>query len=120
MVASGESIVLGGLIREDNTRSTAGIPLLSKIPVIGAAFGTQQIIKRRTETILLIRPTIITNVRQAAEATRGAAPADAGAGGDPSALALSRAACRGAAGRGPMMAGCHFAPVVTNYANNPR
>jgi general secretion pathway protein D len=69
VVASGESIIMGGLIREDNTRSTAGIPLLSKIPVLGAAFGTQQIVKRRTETILLIRPTIITNVRQAAEAT---------------------------------------------------
>lgn len=69
VVASGESIVLGGLIREDNTRSTSGIPLLSKIPVIGAAFGTQNIVKRRTETILLIRPVVITNVRQAAEAT---------------------------------------------------
>lgn len=68
-VASGESIVLGGLIREDNTRSTSGIPLLSKIPVLGAAFGTQNIVKRRTETILLIRPVIITSVQQAAEAT---------------------------------------------------
>ena len=69
VVGSGESIVLGGLIREDNTRSTSGIPLLSKIPILGAAFGTQSIVKRRTETILLIRPVVITNVRQAAEAT---------------------------------------------------
>lgn len=69
VVASGESIVLGGLIREDNTRSTSGIPLLSKIPVLGAAFGTQNIVKRRTETILLIRPVIVSNVQQASEAT---------------------------------------------------
>jgi len=69
VVGSGESIVLGGLIREDNERTTSGIPLLSKIPVIGAAFGTQQVVKRRTETILLLRPTILSNVRQAAEAT---------------------------------------------------
>ena len=69
VVASGESIVLGGLIREDNTRSTSGVPLLSKIPILGAAFGTQNIVKRRTETILLIRPVVITNPRQAAEAT---------------------------------------------------
>lgn len=69
VVGSGESIVLGGLIREDNTRSTSGVPLLSKIPILGAAFGTQTIVKRRTETILLIRPVVITNVRQAAEAT---------------------------------------------------
>ncbi len=69
VVASGESIVLGGLIREDNNRTTAGIPLLSKIPVIGAAFGTQNIVKRRTETILLIRPVVITSTAQAADAT---------------------------------------------------
>ncbi len=68
-VASGDSIVLGGLIREDNTRSTKGIPLLSKIPVLGAAFGTQTIVKRRTETILLIRPIVVSNARQAADAT---------------------------------------------------
>jgi len=69
VVASGETIVLGGLIREDNQRKTSGIPLLSKIPVLGAAFGTQSIVKRRTETILLIRPVVLTNVREAAEAT---------------------------------------------------
>jgi general secretion pathway protein D len=69
VVASGESIVLGGLIREDNTRSTSGIPLLSKIPVLGAAFGTQNIVKRRTELILLIRPVVVSNARNAADAT---------------------------------------------------
>src|SRR6185436_8334478 len=35
VVGSGETVVLGGLIQEDNGRSTAGIPLLSKIPIIG-------------------------------------------------------------------------------------
>lgn len=69
VVASGESIVLGGLIREDNTRATAGVPLLSKIPVLGAAFGTQNIVRRRTETILLIRPVVLTSPAAAAQAT---------------------------------------------------
>jgi len=69
VVASGDTIVLGGLIREDNTRGTSGIPILSKIPFIGAAFGTQEMIKRRTETIILIRPIVLTNTRQAVEAT---------------------------------------------------
>jgi general secretion pathway protein D len=69
VVASGETVVLGGLIREDNTRGTSGIPILSKIPIIGAAFGTQTISKRRTETIILIRPIVLVNTRQAVEAT---------------------------------------------------
>ena len=38
-------------------------------PVLGAAFGTQNIVKRRTETILLIRPVVITSTRQAVDAT---------------------------------------------------
>ena len=39
VVASGESIVLGGLISDTKIRETSGLPLLSKIPIIGAAFG---------------------------------------------------------------------------------
>ncbi|HET7595324.1 MAG TPA: type II secretion system secretin GspD [Burkholderiales bacterium] len=69
VVASGESIVLGGLIREDNTRSTSGIPLLSKIPVLGALFGTQGYRRQRTELVLIITPRIISDSSQAREAT---------------------------------------------------
>ena len=69
VVASGESVVLGGLISEDNGRSTAGIPLLSKIPILGAAFGTQGYRRNRTELVLVITPRIISNTAQAREAT---------------------------------------------------
>jgi general secretion pathway protein D len=70
VVASGESIVLGGLIREDNSRGTSGIPLLSKIPILGAAFGNQTLNKRRTELVLIITPRIISDAVQAREATQ--------------------------------------------------
>jgi general secretion pathway protein D len=69
VVASGESIVLGGLIREDNHRTTAGIPLLSKIPVLGVLFGTQGYQRSRTELVLIITPRIISDSTQAREAT---------------------------------------------------
>ena len=69
VVASGESIVLGGLIRENNGRSTAGLPLLSKIPIIGAAFGSQTINRERTELILIITPRIVSDPTQAREVT---------------------------------------------------
>ena len=69
VVASGEAIVLGGLIREDNTRGTAGIPLLSKIPILGAAFGTQSIGRKRTELVLVITPRIVSDTAQAREVT---------------------------------------------------
>ena len=69
VVASGESIVLGGLIREDNNKGTSGVPLLSKIPILGAAFGNQSFSRRRTELVLVITPRIVSDSIQAREAT---------------------------------------------------
>jgi general secretion pathway protein D len=69
VVASGESVVLGGLIREDSGRTAQGIPLLSKIPILGAAFGTQGYRNTRTELILVITPRIVSDTTQARDAT---------------------------------------------------
>jgi general secretion pathway protein D len=68
-VASGESIALGGLIRENKTRSSTGIPLLSKIPVLGALFGSQVYSRARTELILVVTPKIVSDTAQARDAT---------------------------------------------------
>ncbi len=64
-VQSGETIVLGGLIQENKTYSTTGIPFLSQIPVLGALFGTQGVNAKKTELVVLITPKIATNVAQA-------------------------------------------------------
>jgi general secretion pathway protein D len=69
VVASGEPIVMAGLIRENNSRGTAGLPLLSKIPILGAAFGRQTWTRDRTELVLIITPRIISDTLQAREAT---------------------------------------------------
>jgi len=70
VVASGESIVLGGLISENTSRGTAGIPLLSKIPVLGALFGTQNFQRTRSELVLIITPRIVSDSAQAREVTQ--------------------------------------------------
>jgi general secretion pathway protein D len=64
-VQSGETTILGGLIKEEKSFSTAGIPLLSQIPLIGALFGTQGSNKVKTELVILITPRIATNAAQA-------------------------------------------------------
>jgi general secretion pathway protein D len=69
VVASGDSIVMGGLIKENNARTTSGLPLLSKIPVLGALFGNQSFTRNRTELVLVITPRIINDTTQAREAT---------------------------------------------------
>jgi general secretion pathway protein D len=69
VVANNESIVMGGLIRENSTFTSSGLPLLSKIPVLGALFGHQDVTKDRTELILMITPRIVSDTAQAREVT---------------------------------------------------
>lgn len=58
-VASGQTIVIGGLFTEETTVVSRNVPLLSDIPLLGAAFGGQddQVIRR--EILFLITPTIV-------------------------------------------------------------
>jgi len=70
VVGSGESIVLAGLIREVRRRGSDGLPLISKIPIIGALFGTQSLNRERSELVLLITPKIVSDVYQAREVTQ--------------------------------------------------
>lgn len=68
-VSSGETMVLAGLIQDVNRTGTSGVPLLSKIPLIGGLFGTQSLSKSRTELVLLITPTVVTNTDDARAVT---------------------------------------------------
>ncbi|MFZ3175531.1 MAG: type II secretion system secretin GspD [Thiobacillus sp.] len=68
-VKSGETIILAGLIKEEKTKSTEGLPLLAQIPLIGGLFGVQNWIDNRTELILLITPRVLTDAQDAAAIT---------------------------------------------------
>lgn len=58
---NGSTIVLGGLIMEEKRRDAAGIPILSRIPVVGAIFRATKKVKNRTELLVLMRPTVTLN-----------------------------------------------------------
>jgi len=68
-VQSGETVLLGGLIRGDETHSKAGLPGLSRIPVLGQLFGSTKKTNNRTELIVLITPTVIYNSEDARDIT---------------------------------------------------
>jgi len=68
-VHNGETIALGGLIRDSKTRSRAGVPFASKIPLIGGLFGSTNNNNRRTELIVLITPRVIRNSDEARQVT---------------------------------------------------
>ncbi len=58
-VASGQTVLLAGLISDETDRQRQGIPVLDKIPGIGDLFSQQSSTKVRTELIIFIRPTVI-------------------------------------------------------------
>jgi general secretion pathway protein D len=56
---SGQMIALGGLIRDSDSISRSGFPVLSQIPIIGAAFGRHVVHGERTELIILLTPVVL-------------------------------------------------------------
>jgi general secretion pathway protein D len=83
-VKSGESVILGGLIRDRQRDSRDGIPLLSKIPILGGLFGSSDDSALRTELMVVLSPTVVPDVTQARDVTeelrrrmRSLAPLDA-------------------------------------------
>ena len=52
------TIILGGLITDDKGRDVSGIPVLSRIPVIGGLFRNTSKTKNRQELIILMRPEV--------------------------------------------------------------
>src|SRR5213080_1135451 len=55
---NGSTIVLGGLIEDQKQKSYSGIPYLSRIPLIGAAFRGTSTSKERRELIILMCPQV--------------------------------------------------------------
>jgi general secretion pathway protein D len=58
-VRSGETIVLGGLIRDNKSRDKQGIPLLHDIPMVGNLFGATEDATTRTELLVMLTPKVI-------------------------------------------------------------
>ncbi len=65
----GQTIVLGGLINESTTKTRAGIPILSSIPIIGYLFGATDNSTTKTEIIVLLTPHVIRNQKEAGHVT---------------------------------------------------
>ena len=58
-VLDGETIVLGGLIDEQNTENKNGIPWLYELPLIGPLFGSTTYDKTKNELVVLITPRVV-------------------------------------------------------------
>lgn len=69
-VQSGETLVLGGLIKENRDRSSGGVPGIRHVPVVGWIFGSEGRSVSRTELVVMITPTAVTDKEEARDVTR--------------------------------------------------
>lgn len=58
-VRSGETIVLGGLIKDNRSSGKAGIPVLKDVPVLGNLFSNTNDTGKRTELLVVITPKVV-------------------------------------------------------------
>ena len=69
VVQDGHTIIIGGLIREDQNKSFSGIPWLSRIPIIGWLFGGTTDTVERTELVILLTPHVLKSQKDAKKHT---------------------------------------------------
>jgi len=60
-VKDGQTIALGGLIKDHNSKEDSGVPFLNKIPVLGYLFNDMNNKHDRTELLVLLTPRVVRN-----------------------------------------------------------
>ncbi len=58
-IKDGDTLVLGGLIQEEETKSVSKIPILGDLPIVGTAFRSTSSTKSKQEMVIMITPKII-------------------------------------------------------------
>ena len=70
VVHDGETLVIGGLVQEQKSKSRTGVPFLGDIPLLGYLFSHTTDSLNKTELIILITPHVIKNEDEGKELTR--------------------------------------------------
>jgi general secretion pathway protein D len=68
-VQDGDTVAIGGAISESNNITMNGIPLLHRIPVLGALFGHRDYTQDRSELVIFLTPHVIYDSTQMTDAT---------------------------------------------------
>lgn len=59
MVDNGQTAVIGGLIRNDDSRVRTGVPILMHIPILGALFENEAVVKSQRELVIFVTPKLL-------------------------------------------------------------
>ena len=55
----GETAIIGGLISEENGETIRRIPVLGRVPIVGAAFSSKANLRARTELVIFLTPRLV-------------------------------------------------------------
>jgi general secretion pathway protein D len=69
-VQNGHTLVIGGLISEQQNKTKEGIPLLSRIPLIGLLFGVTTDEVKKTELVVMVTPHVVSSPEEADAITK--------------------------------------------------
>jgi len=58
-VENGQVVAIGGLIQTSKSKTDSGVPYLSRIPVLGAAFRQRSDVRSRDELVVFLKPTLV-------------------------------------------------------------
>jgi len=67
---SGQIVVIGGLMQENDRDDRFGVPLLSRLPLIGFLFRQTRTSSRKSELVILLKPVVVESDEQWAEEVR--------------------------------------------------
>ena len=56
----GETVMIGGLIKDEKITAAKKVPVLGSIPLLGHAFRNTRDMKRKTEIVIFLAPRITT------------------------------------------------------------
>ena len=70
IVPDRSTILLGGLVTQQDTKNVAGVPFLSTIPLMGNLFKSTSEITDRQELVVMIQPTVVQDNLELGEASK--------------------------------------------------
>jgi type II secretory pathway component GspD/PulD (secretin) len=59
MIPSGNTLVLGGLVQDDNRNASTKVPMLGDIPFLGKAFQSKSKDQQKNNLLIFVTPTIV-------------------------------------------------------------
>ncbi len=60
-VRDGEIVAIGGLMKQDQSDTSNGLPGIHQVPVLGNLFGQKSKVLNKRELVILLKPTVIQN-----------------------------------------------------------